>query len=347
MPEHIGFSDDQNRRIRDCVRKSERNQPRTRPQAIKPRFSGKPGKTLTRFQLLEDLTWANGHAKAAIMTLNDSDDWEVADGATEIEVFDPYKGGDNLENRWVGLEGYQGWCQRRGSATFVDEGESESESDDETRAVYDIVEMEMLAPWVMWHAYESIDPDTMSFRATLVKHDWGIAPVEGSDTFFVFAPFGHEQDIVEGAYGQAKYDYSEGKYYVESYQHVALEATAVLGEDCCGSGSPSINTFVVTVQGDYWLPPPTTPTTATNPRGRAGKSGYKVLLRRADLKNAPGDAFEWNWEITDVQRTTRTMIVEQRINDDGDLECKKATCYVEACADVGDWELQIEGTDCE
>ncbi|WP_254513869.1 hypothetical protein [Anatilimnocola floriformis] len=344
--EQVYFSDEQNRRIRDCVRSYERSQPRNRPQAIKPRFSGRPGKSLTRFQLLEDLTWANGHAKAAIMTLNESDEWEVADGATEIEVFDPYKGGDNLENRWVGLEGYQGWCQRRGSASFVDEGESESESDDETRAVYDIVEMEMLAPWVMWHAYEAIDPDDMKFRATLVKHDWGIAPVEGSDTFFVYAPFGHEQDIVEGAYGQAKYDYSQGKYYVESYQHVALRATALLNGDCCSSGTPSIDNFVIDVQGDYCLPPPTTPTVATNPRGHAGIDNAKVLLERAGLKNAPGDAFEWNWEVVGIAKVARTPIVDLRVNTDGDVQCKKATIYVEACGPVGDWESLIEGTDC-
>ncbi|WP_254513841.1 hypothetical protein [Anatilimnocola floriformis] len=300
------------------------------------------GTDVIHFELMEDLTIGSS-AKAMVLKLSEIDVW-IDNAGDRVQVADWYQS----PGMWAGKIGYRGLAIPRGN-DYTDPGESESESDDTTRVQYDVVWMERIASWIVFRAYEQIDPDTNTFRAYVFDYDHqGIDPrEEGEDTVIIRAPFSSFQDVVVDAYGHALYHHVDGEYQVISVDRVALFATAELNGACCGSGTPSIDQFTVVVHGQYWMPPPGFPiTVATNPRGHAGADGAKVLLMRSGLKNSPGDNFDWNWEIVDIQKVTRTCIVEQRINTDGDLECKTATIYGEACAGVSDWTLQIEGTNC-
>lgn len=354
-------------RTRAAVEAFERKQPFNRPQAIKPRFrGGKPGDSLVKFQLEEELTFGIGHAEARLLKLASaaSNTYIVDEEKDPIEVYDWFKRNSDppevdSPGMWAGLKGYRGWAvKRKGATPWLDENGTGGTDDDESRDKYDIVWMEQIASRIMFTVPEGNRLDSSSGSTTLdvqvIRYDGqGIDP-KGTfesvgDPLTIYVPF-FFNDICQYAYGFAEYDYSERKYYIVDCQRVVQYAKAKITETLCGNESTiAISNFEPIVHGQFALSPEIAPTIASNPYAKAGPDNAEVLLLRYSLAAVgTGEPNPWVWHIIDIAKRETDVIIGVRWNDS---KIQKLTRKIRAewCDPITepDWVTVVTAGNCD
>jgi hypothetical protein len=291
---------------------------------------------LVFFELQEDLTPLESHAKATILVWDaDADDW--VDTGVEIELFDPFSD----PGMWRGLQGYRGWAVARNDTYVDDMGTEEDESDDEERPEYNIVWMETKARVIRFKLKEKFSGGSTSSATAEVASDeyflQGKDPRDDNGEVEIHDPQEIYDDTVEDCEGLAVYNDREDRYEVVRCQRIYKDASAELASELCGTTPASITEFEGHRVGEFAHDPDPIPTSARNPNGHAGKAGDHVSLRRISATE---------WEVIDVLLHAVDMMTDIRL-ESGYIEKGIITVYVELCDDEIDWQQAIETAECE
>lgn len=282
------------------------------PDGTKAFFVQRPADEIVHFELTSDKDLGTS-ATAHILELSGGE-WAVPAEPTEITVEDWY----TEPGMWQGYTEYRGLAVRR----------------PECGSIYDIIWMETPARWIRCTATSNL---TTSCTAS-VDH-YHLQGKDPGSTVTVHDPMGVWAGWVQvDCKMWCHWNDRNKRYEITTPQLVAMFATATLTSATCGSAA-SIESVAYVRQGYYSADHETAPTTASNPRGHAGKAGDEVTIM------AYGTSAPLNWAIVDMDLHLLTAVTNVRI-DGYNFQKKTQDYYAEICSDESDWITYHTGRDC-